>query len=51
MLLLLNIKYAIYIAVSLMILGIGFGFFSAPNTNSVMGSVTPLISTELPPAF
>ncbi len=42
MLLLLNIKYAIYIAISLMVLGgIGFGFFSAPNTNSVMGSVTP----------
>ena len=40
MLLLLNIRYAIYIAASLMVLGIGFGFFSAPNTNSVMGSVT-----------
>ena len=40
MLLLLNIKYAIYIAISLIVLGIGFGFFSAPNTNSVMGSVT-----------
>ncbi len=41
MLLLLNIRYAIYIAISLMVLGIGFGIFSAPNTNSVMGSVTP----------
>ena len=40
MLLLLNIKYAIYIAMSLIVLGVGFGFFSAPNTNSVMGSVT-----------
>ena len=40
MLLLLNIKYAIYVALSLMVLGIGFGLFSAPNTNSVMSSVT-----------
>ncbi|BDR91101.1 MFS transporter [Vulcanisaeta souniana] len=40
LLLLLNIRYVIYIVLSLMVLGIGFGFFSAPNTNSVMSSVT-----------
>ncbi len=41
MLLLLNTRNVINIAISLAILGIGFGFFSAPNTNSVMSSVTP----------
>lgn len=30
----------IYIIVNLMILGIGFGLFSSPNTNAVMSSVT-----------
>jgi MFS family permease len=40
MLLVLNIRNLINIAISLAVLGIGFGFFSAPNTNSVMGSVT-----------
>jgi len=40
MLLVLNIRNLMNIAISLAILGIGFGFFSAPNTNSVMGSVT-----------
>ncbi len=40
LLLLLNTRYVIYIVASLMVLGIGFGFFSAPNTNSVMSSVT-----------
>ena len=28
-----------YIVTSLIILGLGFGFFSSPNTNAVMGSV------------
>jgi MFS family permease len=28
-----------YIVFSLIILGLGFGFFSSPNTNAVMGSV------------
>jgi MFS family permease len=40
MLLVLNIRNLMNIAISLAVLGIGFGFFSAPNTNSVMGSVT-----------
>jgi len=29
----------LYILVGLMVLGVGFGFFSSPNTNVVMGSV------------
>ena len=29
----------IYVVVSLMVLGLGFGFFSSPNTNAVMSSV------------
>ncbi|MFP3161545.1 MAG: MFS transporter, partial [Vulcanisaeta sp.] len=40
MLLVLNIRNLINIVISLAVLGIGFGFFSALNTNSVMGSVT-----------
>jgi len=40
MLLVLNIRNLMNIVISLAVLGIGFGFFSAPNTNSVMGSVT-----------
>lgn len=39
MLYLLNIGDIINIVLSLSVLGIGFGLFSAPNTNSVMGSV------------
>ena len=40
MLLTLNIRSIINVVAALSILGIGFGLFSAPNTNSVMGSVT-----------
>lgn len=35
----INIKSAIDIIIPLSFIGIGFGFFTAPNTNSVMGSV------------
>jgi EmrB/QacA subfamily drug resistance transporter len=34
-----NATEKIYIIISLIILGIGFGLFSSPNTNAVMGSV------------
>ncbi|WP_069807839.1 MFS transporter [Vulcanisaeta thermophila] len=37
----LNTHQLINIVIPLSILGIGFGLFSAPNTNSVMGSVPP----------
>jgi len=30
-----------FILVSLMVLGLGFAFFSSPNTNAIMGSVVP----------
>ncbi len=36
-----NAKSIASIAIPLGILGVGFGLFSAPNTNSVMGSVNP----------
>ena len=29
----------IFIIISLIVLGLGFGFFSSPNTNAIMGSV------------
>lgn len=35
----INIKSVIDIIIPLSFIGIGFGFFTAPNTNSVMGSV------------
>jgi EmrB/QacA subfamily drug resistance transporter len=34
-----NVTSLQYILISLVILGLGFGFFSSPNTNAVMGSV------------
>jgi EmrB/QacA subfamily drug resistance transporter len=34
-----NVTSLHYILISLVILGLGFGFFSSPNTNAVMGSV------------
>ncbi|WP_291766572.1 MFS transporter [Caldivirga sp. UBA161] len=40
MLLTLNLRSVVNVVAALSVLGIGFGFFSAPNTNSVMGSVT-----------
>ncbi len=37
----MQITSPIHIVIPLAVIGIGFGLFSAPNTNSVMGSVTP----------
>jgi MFS family permease len=34
-----NVTSLQYVLISLVILGLGFGFFSSPNTNAVMGSV------------
>ncbi len=41
MLYVLNLRNVLNIILSLSVLGIGFGLFSAPNTNSVMGSTPP----------
>ncbi len=41
MLYILDLKNIVNIVLSLSVLGIGFGLFSAPNTNSVMGSAPP----------
>ncbi|ABW01233.1 MFS transporter [Caldivirga maquilingensis] len=40
MLLILNLRSVVNVVLALSVLGVGFGFFSAPNTNSVMGSIT-----------
>ncbi len=37
----IKITSPLHIVIPLAVIGIGFGLFSAPNTNSVMGSVTP----------